>query len=310
MADNNDLNPKSFRITDDTAGKFKEIASEIGGNQQETMAKLIEAYEFQKGKVMLVNKKADIEKFESYITLITQIYMNTLADNQNITDLVRAEFAAQLISKDSLIQDLQVKLAEAKADKKIAEDNYILAIQDKKDLAYELEDAKKKIAEDKLMHDNTLKDKDNLNRALTDSCNELKQKVESMTEEYHLFKEKSALLDAIVPERDSLLKVKNELEEKVVQQKEHEKAMLSELETTHAAAIKQLTESRDQTIQNIKQKAELDHQVALLEIERKYQEEIQQLKKNGQAEIDRYQQKYLELLEKQDAIKEEKKKEK
>ena len=33
--------------------KFKGISAEIGGNQQETLAKLIEAYEFQAGKAIL-----------------------------------------------------------------------------------------------------------------------------------------------------------------------------------------------------------------------------------------------------------------
>ena len=40
MADGKELKPKSFRIDDVTADKFKEISSDIAGNQQETLAKL------------------------------------------------------------------------------------------------------------------------------------------------------------------------------------------------------------------------------------------------------------------------------
>ena len=36
---------------------------------------------------------------------------------------------------------------------------------------------------------------------------------------------------------------------------------------------------------------------ALLELDKKYQEQIQQLKADKQAEIDKYQAKYLELLD-------------
>ena len=64
MADGKELKPKSFRIDDETAEKFKEISNTIGGNQQETLAKLIEAFEFQSGKAILTEKKADIEQIE------------------------------------------------------------------------------------------------------------------------------------------------------------------------------------------------------------------------------------------------------
>ena len=42
MADNKETKPRSFRIDDETAEKFKEISSVISGNQQQTLAKLIE----------------------------------------------------------------------------------------------------------------------------------------------------------------------------------------------------------------------------------------------------------------------------
>ena len=74
MADGKELKPKSFRIDDATAEKFKEISADIGGNQQETLAKSIEAYEFQSGKAILTDKKDDIEQFERYTTAITLIF--------------------------------------------------------------------------------------------------------------------------------------------------------------------------------------------------------------------------------------------
>ena len=114
MADDKVLKPKSFRIDDETADKFKEISATIGGNQQETLAKLIEAFEFQSGKAILTEKKADIDQFEKYVTAITRMYMSSLEDNQNITETVRTEFDALLKSKDATIQDLQEKLTVTK----------------------------------------------------------------------------------------------------------------------------------------------------------------------------------------------------
>lgn len=57
MGESKELKPKSFRIDDATADRFKEIAAQIGGNQQETLSKLIEAYEFQEAKQSLQRKK-------------------------------------------------------------------------------------------------------------------------------------------------------------------------------------------------------------------------------------------------------------
>ena len=102
MAEGKELKPKSFRIDDETVERFKEISASIGGNQQETLAKLIEAFEFQSGKAILTEKKADIEQFEKYVSVLTRMYMSSLEDNQNLTETVRTEFEALLKSKDTI----------------------------------------------------------------------------------------------------------------------------------------------------------------------------------------------------------------
>lgn len=105
---------RSFRISDTVNEKFKEISEEIGGNQSQVLSKLLETYEFQKGKIVLADKKSDIETFENYINSITRMYMGALKDNQNANALIRTEFEAQLDSKDTIIQDLQHQLELAK----------------------------------------------------------------------------------------------------------------------------------------------------------------------------------------------------
>lgn len=102
-----ELKPRSFRVDEETAKKFKEISLVIGGNQQETLAKLIETYEFQSGKAVLTEKREDIEQFERYVNILTRMYMNVLEDSQNIKKVVQADFDALLKSKDTMIQMLQ-----------------------------------------------------------------------------------------------------------------------------------------------------------------------------------------------------------
>ena len=113
-----ELRPRSFRIDEETAEKFKKICLEAGLNQQEALAKLIESYELQAGKAVLTEKRDEIEVFERYASLLVQKYMGALEEIQDSRETIRSEFKAQLDSKDALICDLQAqKKAAEKATK-------------------------------------------------------------------------------------------------------------------------------------------------------------------------------------------------
>ncbi len=286
MADGRELKPKSFRIDDETAEKFKEISSTIGGSQQETLAKLIEAYEFQSGKAILTEKKADIEQFEKYVNALTRMFMGSLEDNQNITETVRTEFDALLKSKDAAIQDLQEKLTAAKQLKEDAalkarthadENARLNGVIDSLNNEYssKLEDMQ-----------SMLSDKDNLNKALTDSCNGLKAKVEDMRKAA----EQSSVL------RGELDKLKKELEKAVREQSGLEKQMRQE-QAAHEKTVSDLKQHEADALERLKGQLQLAQDKAVLQIEKSYQEQMQELKADRQAEVDKYQQKYFDLLE-------------
>ena len=187
MSDEKILKPKSFRITDETADAFKQISAEIGGNQQEALAKLIETYEFQKGKAILTEKKADIDQFEQYITILTRMYMSSLEDNQNITTTVRTEFEALLQSKDQTIQDLQAQLTAAKQLKEASAAKAKGFSDENTRLNDYIESLKTEYSSKTNDLQAQLTDKDSLNRALTDSCNDLKNKLNALQEEHKEF---------------------------------------------------------------------------------------------------------------------------
>lgn len=286
MADGKELRPRSFRIDDETAERIKEISNTIGGNQQETLAKLIEAFEFQSGKAVLTEKKADIEQFEKYITAITRMYMGSLEDNQNITETVRTEFDALLKSKDATIQDLQEKLTVAK---QLKEDATLKA------KAHADENARLNSVIDSLNNEynskmddmqSMLSDKDSLNKALTDSCNALKTKIEGMKEAA----EQSAIF------REELEQLKKEHEKVIREQSDLEKQMQQE-QTAHEKAISELRQHETDALERLKEQLQIAQDKAVLQIEKSYQEQIQKLKADKQAEVDKYQQKYFDLLE-------------
>ena len=286
MADDKVLKPKSFRIDDETADKFKEISAAIGGNQQETLAKLIEAFEFQSGKAILTEKKADIDQFEKYVTAITRMYMSSLEDNQNITETVRTEFDALLKSKDATIQDLQEKLTVAKQLKEEAttrakahadENARLNSVIDSLNTEYnsKMDDMQSMLA-----------DKDNLNKALTDSCNDLKSKVESMRESSEQLAVIRKELEQLKSEHNTVVKEKSDLEKQMNQE-----------QTAHDKAIADLQQHEKDLLERQKEQSQIALDKAVLEIEKKYQEQIEKLKADKQSEVDKYQQKYFDLLE-------------
>lgn len=287
MADEKILKPKSFRIDDDTADKFKEIALQIGGNQQETLAKLIETYEFQSGKAVLTERKADIEQFEKYVAALTRMFMGVLEDNQNVTSTVRTEFEALLQSKDMTIQELQSQLTVAKQIKSEAEgraksyadendrlNKEILSLKDESEL---------KIKNMQAMLD----DKQNLNKALTDSCNSLKNNIDAMTSEYEKLADIQKELASTTAERDSLRAEKEQAEK-----------LLNQALSEHKKAVTDLKEHENEALKHCREQAQLELDKALLARDQKFQEQLQALNESKQTEIDKYQAKYFELLEK------------
>ena len=248
MEQKNELKPKSFRISDEISEKFKEISAQIGGNQQETMQYLINAYYMQEKKVNLSDYKANIETFEQYTTSLITLYTESLESNKATREAVMQECSATLTSKDKIIEDLQAKCeraeqeqAQAEEQKQTAEKNLKQAFAEITKLQQELEEQTK----DHAKQVQTLEESKNSLSELCANLNKQLAEVEPMKEQ---------------------LKELNGL-----------KAELSDLKA------------------QLKEK-ELEHKQKLLDM----QEKMQQDKMQQLAEIEAYQKKYKELLEKQE----------
>lgn len=288
------LSPKSFRITDETANKIKEISAEIGGNQQETIAKLIEAYEFQAGKAVHADKKADIEKFEQYINILTRMYMSSLEDNQSLSDTIRTEFDALLKSKDATIQDLQGRLALAKQsrDEAVAQSNDLLSENaNLKETVQQLkDDCSEKITDLQSMvtdKDSVIAEKEKVNRTLTELWMDTKSRLTDALAELEntgKIKEELAILQTALKEE----------QENRVKAEDARKSLSAELEDTR----RKYEDHEKEIIAKCNKAAANDKERALFELERKHQQQTQSIIAEKQKEIDKYQQKYMDLLEK------------
>lgn len=303
MADGKELKPKSFRIDEETAEKFKEISNAIGGSQQETLSKLIEAYEFQSGKVILAERKADIEKFENYITAVTRMFMSSLEDNMNMSDTIRSEFEALLKSKDNIIQDLQEKntvatqlkeQATAQAQRFSEENSKLNSIIEKL-----TEEYKTKMVNMQSM----LSDKDELNKALTDSCNTLKENLDKMEPEIEQFTSLRKEVEQLRMDFKKLSDEKDRIEQQMRQEHVTHQNQIKKDKEAYNIEIAALKQHETDALKLQKGQTDLALEKALLEQEKKHQEQLQEIVARMNREIDQYQSKYLELLEQRESSK-------
>ncbi len=286
MADGKELKPKSFRIDDETAEKFKEISGNTGGNQQETMQLLINAYYMQTQKAGLIEHKASIEEFERYVTSIIAMYTQSLQANHDMKESVMQEFDALLKSKDATIQDLQSQLTTAK---QLKEDATLKARTNADENARlnEVIDSLNNEYNSKMDDmQSMLSDKDSLNKALTDSCNDLKAKIEGMKEAA----EQSATL------RKDLDQLKKD-HEKIIREQSDLKKQMKQEQTVHDNTVSELRQHEADALERQKEQLQIARDKAILQIEKSFHEQMQQLKTDKQAEVDKYQQKYFDLLE-------------
>lgn len=274
---------KSFRITDDTAEKFKEIASTIGGNQQETLAKLIENYEMQAGKVAFTDTRAEIEQFEGYTIALNRMFMTAIENQQNMKKLIQAEFDAQLKSKDTVIIELQKKtdVLETQTKEAIAKEkeseNAATAIKK------ELSNLKDKYNETVQTLEEKIETKEQLNIALTDSINSLKKKSEELENKCEILEKKENKHNEEVEKLDSEIKnLKDNLEKKE-----------KELEQLKA------------NLENTAKEYELEVKKAVIDAEREFNEKLSNIEETHREKMDSlqgklsdYQEKYFETMQK------------
>jgi len=277
-----EVKPKSFRLDDDTAERFRDIAAEIGGNQQETLSKLIEAYEFQRGKAVLIERKADIERFEGYVNLLSRMFMAVLEDNQNVSETVRGEFVAQLNAKDMTIRDLQDKVSSILLNHETVTSELEKLKEAHAAIDELLRKSRNDLKEKEAQFNSMLADKDVLNKALSGSIEEQKEKIARMSEELA-----------------SAQEVKAKFKEMVSTLEETEKsnmAAIKEIELLKKQLAEAEVEAQNNTVRAVQAK-ELEFEKKMLEVEKANQSELQRIEREKRTEINEYQSKYLALLE-------------
>lgn len=251
MEQKNELKPKSFRISDEISEKFKEIALEIGGNQQETMQILINSYYLQEKKVNLSDYKANIEAFEQYTTSLIALYTESLENNKATREAVRQEFNATLASKDKIIGDLQAKCECAEMEQAEAKVQKVTAEQDLKQAESEILRLQQELEKQNREHEKQVQTLEEAKNSYSELCTSLNKQL--------------AEVEPIKARLNDLNGLKAELNDL--------KALLKEKELAHKQELLDLKEQMQQE--------KMQHFAEIEAYQKKYKELLEQQEKKS-----------------------------
>ena len=105
---------RSFRITNDVMGRFKELQDEMNLTQDGALKMLVDAYEMEQAKNAIPDRETEISNFQMKANELVEDFLHSLQLNQDAEARIRSEVALQLESKDKVIADLQKQLDETK----------------------------------------------------------------------------------------------------------------------------------------------------------------------------------------------------
>lgn len=110
----NEIKPTSFRISEDTAGKFKKLANDLNFTQADFFDSLINTYELETAKGLLGDRKKEVEEFRNHAQRLIAIYLNALEINKNTEEKIREKFVDKLQKKEEFLSSLQDQVKQLK----------------------------------------------------------------------------------------------------------------------------------------------------------------------------------------------------
>jgi DNA anti-recombination protein RmuC len=235
---------RSFRADEETFEKFKALASEEFGNQGQCLASLISLYETEKSKAVLVERKTEIENFQAHANKIIEMFLMSLQLNEDAEERIRSEFEHLLNSKDRIITDLQTKEQELNTSNELYKETAKEAEQENYRLLNQISELEKHISKQSREYETALADKDSLNKALTDSCNDKKIEIEELKTRLSETLFRLSKLDEIEDQNNKLATENSRLVAEIEKQKEYlvlekERAILS-AEKEHQKELKEV----------------------------------------------------------------------
>lgn len=250
---------RSFRITNEVMGRFKELQEEMNLTQDGALKMLVDAYELEQAKNAIPDRETEISNFQMKANELVDAFLHSLQLNQDAETRIRAEVAMQLESKDKVIADLQKQL-EGMRDMLTASETAVLEAQNMIDT---LDKTVKEVRESEGKALAALKDKEEINSMLAGKLKDAEQKTADYPEmQKNLDTANTELTNALQTIRDNQ-KDAEIAAEKAAADKERALALT---EKAHQEEMQKLYEKIEQLRE---ERAELKDRIRSLETENK-----------------------------------------
>jgi len=278
-----------IRLDTEERKRFDEFVGEEGKNNKDFLNTLLNLYELNKGKVKTINLVGDIDVLEGYTNKIHQAFINIIDKLESQKgDIAESGQKNLQIYKDK-VSDLQNEIDSVTLLNSMNEEKLIILNNDNVALK-EQHNQLQESSQDKLT---IIKEYQGKNDTLTGILEEYKQyKVEvaqykKSLEDIH--SENIELKDSIKDKDFTVINLGKDIENL---KQDHEKVV-----NGLTKSQKQLKDKHIEDIQQLKDKASITMDKALLKLQKEQQEQLNQNQLRHNAEIQEYQGKYKSLLE-------------
>ena len=278
-----------IRLDTEERKRFDEFVGEEGKNNKDFLNTLLNLYELNKGKVKNINLVGDIDVLEGYTNKIHQAFINVIDKLESQKGDISDNGQKNLQIYKDKVSDLQNEIDSVTLLNSMNEEKLIILNNDNvalKEQHYQLQES----SQDKLT---IIKEYQGKNDTLTGILEEYKQfkvEVEKYKKSLEVTQSKNIELKNSIKDKDFTI---SNLSKDIENLKEdHEKVI-----NGFTKSQEQLKDKHIEDIEQLKEKASITMDKALLELQKAQQEQLSQNQLKHNAEIQVYQSKYKSLLE-------------
>src|SRR5665647_2794582 len=278
-----------IRLDTEERKRFDEFVGEEGKNNKDFLNTLLNLYELNKGKVKNINLVGDIDVLEGYTNKIHQAFINVIDKLESQKGDISENGQKNLQIYKDKVSDLQNEINSVTLLNSTNEEKLIILSKDNTSLK-EQHNQLQESSKDKLT---IIKEYQGKNDTLTGILEEYKQykvEVEQYKKSLSEIQSKNIELQDSLKDKDFTV---NNLSKDIVNLKEDHEKSINGLTKSQ----EQLNDKHIEDIQQLKEKASITMDKALLKLQKEQQEQLNQNQVNHNAEIQEYQSKYKSLLE-------------
>ena len=278
----------ALKLDSELKDRLQGIIKENFESSREFMEQLVDLYELDKLKQGDNILSAEVEELEVLTKRINGIFINANAKINTMLQDKDIKAEEQVVLKNRLIERLQRDIAKLE--------------QEKSDIS----DINDRLVNSNQEYIETVNQLNKSTTTLEELVAEYKEKNDTLTgllAEYKADREQNKILKEQI--ETQTLRVKQSIELEQERQRELIRATekLKEQETKHTNEIEELLRKHSDELESEKRKYEMDSAMLVIKLKEENQSKLQAIQEAHNAEIEHYQVKYRELLEKLERVK-------